>query len=478
MHEMTPTPPPAALPATAPTPPAEAAPRPLPRIAAAVAPAAASGTPSALKSAPVAASVRSIGGGLNQLLTSTADWLAQLPGGPITDLLEGAVYLVRRTLFPTSVGVITKPIEVPLYLTDVSGSKNQKLGIYVTLGSDATPAKFELDTGGAGIYGAYAPLNTNNSDWWGDGVVTTSTPVQVLYDSGNAYTGYLATSQVSLWADGGSAPLLSTARVNVGQMDNITRNGKQLWTPEGLPPGVTTPPIGDAFYGDFGLAQQYAANSISNVLAQLIYTRGVKPGYRIHVDTATNTAWLQIGLTTADLEDPSAFYFPEVIDPLAPSYARNPYSNVRYYGQQSFRANIKVSTTSDPATVILNSLDVGMTPDTGAATTLHNTNLAPLPLPTQWAGITSAAGDLKPDLNFYVSGTTTGGTQGKIFDFTTQPAGSDPNLGVVEVQNDKPGNTNYYLNTGIYLFYQNDVIYNLGDSKGGATIGLVPHQAQ
>ena len=74
--------------------------------------------------APVAASISSIGGGLNQLLTNTANWLAQLPGGPITELIQGAVYLVRRTIFPTSVGVVTKPIMVPIYPTEINGDKN------------------------------------------------------------------------------------------------------------------------------------------------------------------------------------------------------------------------------------------------------------------------------------------------------------------------------------------------------------------
>ena len=423
--------------------------------------------------APVAASLQSIGTGLNQLLTNTANWLAQLPGGPINNLLEGAVYLVRRTLFPTSVGVVTKPIMVPIYPTDVFKSKNQKLGIYVTLGSDATPALFELDTGGPGIYGAYAPNNPNNSDWWGDGVVTTPTKVQVTYDSGNSYSGYLATSQVSIYSAGGTTPLLSTARAKVGQMNTITNGTTPLWTPDGLPPGVDTPPIDEAFYGDFGLAQQYADNGITNVLAQLVYAHGVKPGYRIHTDPAANTAWLQIGLTNADLQDPSAYYYPTVIDPLAPPNARNPYSGVRYYSKQVFQANIKIS---DSAGVILNSIDVGMTADTGAPTTLHNTDLAPIPLPAQYSGITEK-GYLREGLDFTVTGATTGGTQGQVYRFTTKPPNTVPANGVVGVQNNKAGNDVYYLNTGIYLFYVNDVVYGLGNRKGGGVIGLVPKAA-
>lgn len=419
--------------------------------------------------APGAASIAGIGGVLNQFLTNTANWLAELPGGPISDLLQGVVYLVRRTLFPTSVGVITQPIVVPVYPTAVSDAK--KLGIYITLGSDATPALFELDTGGPGIYGAYASNNPLNSDWWGGGAVTTATTVQVVYDSGNTYKGYLANTQVSLYSKDGTTPLLSTPRVDVGQMDTITNGQTQLWTPDGLPPGVSKPPIDGVFYGDFGLAQQYAPNGITNVLAQLTYADGVKPGYRIHIDPTTNTAWLQIGLTNADLQDSAGYYYPEVIDPLAPSGAANPYSGLLYYSKQVFQANIKIS---DPSAVVLNSFAVGMTADTGSPTILHNTNLSPLPLPTQYAGITRN-GYLDEGLNVTVTGTTTAGTQGQVYSFTTKAGSEFPANGVVGVQNNKPGNDVYYLNTGIYLFYVNDVVYDLGGRKGGGVIGLIPN---
>lgn len=425
--------------------------------------------------APVAASqaasigspIEGIGSGFNAVLTRAANWLATLPTNPVTDLLQGTVYLLRRTFFPSSVGVVTKPIVVPVYLTTVNGGPNQKLGIYVGLGSNASPALFELDTGGPGLYGAYAPLNTLNSNWWGDGVVTTSTTVDVLYDSGNYYQGYAATTQVSLYNSDGT-PLLSTARAIVGQMDSISNGSTSLWTPD----GSTTPPIDGAFYGDFGLAQPYNTNGITNVLAQLVYTNGVQPGYRVHMD-ANGTCWLQIGLTSADLQDPTGAYIPQVVDPAAPSWATNPHSRVRYYSEQSFLANITIS-TKDPTTgadvTVLSSANVGMTADTGASTVLHNTDMTPLPLPTQYAAITDA-GYLENGLQFYVSATTTTGAQVTLYDFATDASVS----GAVGVQNDKPGNTTYYLNTGILLFRENDIVYYLGSASGGGLFGVIPH---
>jgi hypothetical protein len=438
-------------------------------------------TPAVVVATPTAkavSGVQNIGTAVNRFLTGAANWLAQLPANPITDLLQGALYLVRRTFFPASVGVVTAPIVVPIYPTKLYDGPNEKLGIYIGFGSDAKPALFELDTGGAGIYGAYASNEPTRSGWWGDGVVVTPESVTVKYDSGNEYQGFAATAQVSFFADGGTTPLLSTARVIVGQMDSIQNGGKTLWTPDGLPPDVSTPPIDQAFYGDFGLAQQYSPKAISNVLAQLVYTNGVLPGYRLHVDTEAKTAWLQIGLTNADLQDPSVAYFPEVLDPSAPSSARNPYSHLRYYSPQVFQANIKISTTGPEPTTILDSADVGMTADTGASTTLHNTDMTPLPLPYLYAGITEK-GKLREGLNFNVSGTTTTGAQAQVFNFTTvSPDPNKPNFAVVEVQNNKPNNTTYYLNTGLLLFYQNDVIYYLGNRNGGGLIGLSPRTGQ
>lgn len=403
-------------------------------------------------------------------LTTTADWLATLPANPLTEFLQGAVYLVRRDLFPASVGVVTAPIVVPLQLTNVNGTTTKKLGIYATLGSGSTtPQIFELDTGGPGFYVAYASNPTSASPWWGNGVVTTTQPIKVEYDSGNVYQGYAATAQVSLYAPGGVTPLITTARSVVGQMDLIekidptTGEITRLWGPSGQ--AQPTPPISQAFYGDFGLSPAYAPNGVTNLLAQLVYANGVLPGYRLRTDA--RGSWLQIGLTAADVNDQNATFFPMIVDPNAPGYARNPYSALRYYGEQLFDATITISKSG---TTVVNTPGVGITPDTGAQPTLHNTNRSPLPYPTQYAGITDAKGNaLENNLRFVVTATTTAGTQGTVYDFNTTDTG-------VSVQNQRATNSNpaYYFNTGLELFYLKDVIYYFGDTAGGGQFGLVP----
>ena len=411
--------------------------------------------------------LQSVGAVANRFLTNTADWLSTLPANPISDFLSGAVYLLRRSLFPTSVGVIASPITVPLYLTDL-GNGTQKLGIYATLGSGGTPVLFEVDTGSGGFFASYASQTPSASPWWGTGVNTTAVPVDVLYDSGNAYTGFAANAQVSLFAKDGTQPLLSTPRVTVGQMDSISKNATPLWTPTGLPPGVTTPPISKAFWGDFGLAPTYRTNGVTNLLSQLTYVNGVLPGYRIHIDTAAQQAWLQIGLTAADVSDSAGSYFPMIVDPNSPGYAKNPYSGLRYYGEQLFNATITITGATG---TIVDTANVGMTPDTGATTGLHWTERSPQPYPAQYAQITSD-GSLINGLRFVVTGTTTAGTQATVLDLRTNERLNDGN---VTVQN--RSTPLYYLNTGILPFLLNDAVYYLGDSEGGGTFGLIPNGA-
>ena len=54
---------------------------------------------------PVAQVVSSVGFSVERFLDSVGQWLSGLPGGPITEVLAGGLWLVRRTLFPVGSGV-------------------------------------------------------------------------------------------------------------------------------------------------------------------------------------------------------------------------------------------------------------------------------------------------------------------------------------------------------------------------------------
>ena len=63
-----------------------------------------------------------------------------------------------------------------------------------------------------------------------------------------------------------------------------------------------------------------------------------------------------------------------------------------------------------------------------------------------------------------LSATNTDGAVVDFFQFTTtSPSGTNP----VAIQDNKPGKSTFYLNSGISLFQQYDVIYNLQDGQIG-----------
>ncbi|GAY14077.1 hypothetical protein [Mycobacterium sp. shizuoka-1] len=435
----------------------------------------------AVVTAPAALTTSPIGLGLQQILESTSTWLAGFPPNPITDLLQGAVWAVRRTLFPATVGVVTAPIRVPLQLVDVcfgktdpdgscKGTTVKRVGIYATLGSgNAIPQFFEFDTGAAGFHAAFASKDPTASPWWGSSGVTTGPTISKSFDSGTVYSGVEATTTVSFYSSATSTTaLLTTGWVKVGQMDKIV-DGKDttVWTPDGSPDG--TPPIDGQFYGDFGVAPSYEENGISDLLNELTFARGVTPGYRIHIDE-DGESWLQIGLTDTDTEDPTGLYFAMTPDPSAPGGATNPHSGTRYFAPQLFGATIQIATGS--GTQLISDPNVGITPDTGADTTLHNTNRSSQANAITYAGITESSdggknGFLDTGLQFSLSGTTTGGATVTYFNLVTDNVDG----GVfVNVQNGTSSKEIHYLNTGIQLFFQNDVVYNTGHG----TLGLIP----
>ncbi|WP_168214913.1 hypothetical protein ACRDU6_22665 [Mycolicibacterium sp. ELW1] len=457
---------------------------PAPALASASATATATATATSAQRLAVPQGLQSISDALQEFLAGAANRLANQPATPLNRVLQDGVYLIRRTLFPASVGVITRPIKVPLYFQSIDNAGTQKLGIYVSLGYGAPPQLFEFDTGAGGFYAAYASADPTRSPWWGSNVTTSTQQVQDTFDSGLQYSGFAATGTVSLYSIGNSTPLVTSGQVVVGQMDSITnsKSGDTLWTPEGLPKPDSPAPIDNAFYGDFGMAPTFSANGINQVIAQLTFGWGVKPGYLVHVDPDTGEAWMQIGLTNSDIANSQGMYFPMLPDDKAGTDTfKN--SGLHFYGLQLFNATINIIDKS--GTLLINTPNVGITPDTGATTTLHNTNLSPDPYPTRYDSIiegdssgTETVSKLKNDMLFWLSGNTTGQTPVRYFQFVTTDA---QNAGKVKVQNptaDEVVDTTevYYLNTGISLFYTYDVVYSLGTTAGNGTLGLIPQK--
>ena len=347
--------------------------------------------------------------------------------------------------------VITGTIDVPLHYRTI-GSGGQKLGIYVSIGGSTNPQIFEFDTGGAGLYAAYA--TNDRSPWWGSGFNTTGLFVTNTYDSGIRYEGNIITTAVSLYADHhGGSPLVTTADgLRVGQMTNIINtNGAAYWTPGGeATNGI--PPIDQTFYGDFGMSLAYANSGIVNLVAQLSFGNGIIPGFRVRGHS--NGPYLQIGLTAGDTSNSSAFYFTMNTNTNAPVGASFTNSGSLFYSEQVFNADMTISNTTTNFTA-----NLGITTDTGAGTTIHNADEGGIP-GALYTTNASGKGHLVAGADFGLSGMTLGGTNVDFYQFVTTG-------GQVAVQDDKTNNTTFYLNSGIALFQQYDVIYNLQDGRIG-----------
>ncbi|HEY5705437.1 MAG TPA: hypothetical protein VIS96_07680 [Terrimicrobiaceae bacterium] len=341
---------------------------------------------------------------------------------------------------------VSFPIVVPLHFTPIS-TGTYKLGIYAGIGNGATPALFELDTGATGFYVTYSP-NPGVSPWWGSGVTSLNKSVNASYASGLHYKGTLVESPVTLFASSDpSSALVTTPNAKIGQMYSIVDGSNTIWNDDGSV--SKNPPVNGAFYGDFGMGLTYNTNGIINLLAQLNYGPRVTPGFRIHANPQTQTAFLQIGLTRKDTANHSAIYLPMNPDTAAGNNTTP--TGLRYFSQQIFNATIHI--TDHKGNRSLRSPGVGMLTDSGATTTLHNTDNSD-----------QNVGNLKDKLTFELSARTTSGRNARFFKFKTT---SVVNAGNVNVQNNTPDKTDYYLNTGLSLFLAYDMIYNLKAGEVG-----------
>ena len=364
-------------------------------------------------------------------------------------LLGGGVFGVPA--LGQGFSTVTTPIQVPLHWRYVNGdvTGQRKLGIYVTLGGGTTPQLFEFDTGGNGFYATYA---TGSSPWWGPAWTTTGGTFSQSFDSGLAYTGTAATTTVQLFGSATANTLLLTAaNAVVGQTTNIVDTkytpAEQLWP---LASGTTSPPIEQAFYGDFGMAPKRGQAGIDQLAAQLLYGPGVTAGFRVHA--SDENPWVQFGLSASDTALATTSFALNVGSGTSPA-------GVKYYDNLVVTGSLSVTDG-----VREFKQPTGFIFDTGASTTIHSgTNVQfPDDLTKDGAGKRVKDGAL-----VVVSGSSL--LDGDWTAFMNITASSSDKVGV---QNDDSSTKHgpYYLNTGIAPFLENDIIYNLE----GETLTLVP----
>ena len=378
---------------------------------------------------------------------------------PITRIVLSLMFLSIAGLRAQS--EITSVVQIPLY-HPADGATN-KWGIYLSIWGGTAPGLFELDTGGTGFYAAYA---TNGaSPWWGTNYSVINNNATNLYDSGLYYTGNVVSSAVSFWANSNaaSATISSPTNVLVGQSTTISSNNITLWTESQA--SNAPPPINNgAFYGDFGLSLNSASNALVNIIAQMTFTNGILPGFLINAPLSGTNGYLQIGLLPSQTNAAGFNYFAmntQTTTNGASVGSFNNNTNITYKSEQLFNATMTLSNGSTAYAT-----NIGITPDTGATPKLHNTTNDPN-FPT---ALTNANG-LADGISFTLSATNNAGILTNITSFTTTNS-SDyaSNLASVDVQNAGSLYTNYYYNSGLYLFNQHQVIYDLQNSS----IGLGP----
>ncbi len=369
---------------------------------------------------------------------------------------------------------IDTPIQIPLYHpTNAGASDASKWGIYLSIAGGSTPQLFELDTGGTGFYAAYA---TNSaSPWWGtDFVTSNSTNGTNVYESGLSYSGASVYSSVSFWssATASTSSLTSPTNILIGQSSKIDdTNGQVYWDSKGET--KDTPPIQGAFYGDFGLSLQGASNGLVNILAQMKFTNGVIPGFLINAPLDGTNGYLQIGLSSAQTNAPGFSYF--TMNPDANnSGSFNNNTNISYKSEALISASITLSSNNTE----LYSSNYGVIADTGAHPNLHYTNASPALESLIDTNTPSIAGEyyLTNGLTFTITATNTDGSITILQSFSTTNASQENyasnDAAVMAGLKNSDGNTNNgsTYNTGLFLFNQHQVIYNLQDG----TIGFGP----
>jgi parallel beta-helix repeat protein len=209
---------------------------------------------------------------VNHLFNSTFDWLAALPGGPIDDLITGALALVRRTLFFVPEGVTASQTTNGLVVTVNTGStayfRQDGTSVQVsgdplfwgaehfTLSADDTVAV--SNPGNAGCAGFVFTSGTAHGD------LTTTSIDSMRFEGDSAFTGRVdsallgaplslrdAVRGLSGVAIDASVVLGNNVSVDAGMGDALfegavdgTKTGKQSLTVTALGGTVFVAPVG------------------------------------------------------------------------------------------------------------------------------------------------------------------------------------------------------------------------------------------
>jgi hypothetical protein len=181
------------------------------------------------------------------VLDATQNWLSSLPANPVSELLEGALLLVRRNLFSQPATVV--PVQT---ITTATGQIRGTLGaispqgspLSYTLTSDPLLGTVEVSPDGTYVY----TPGTDFSEYDSFSVAVDSPGFNILNPSGSWRP---AQASVSVWGspgDGGppDGALAKSLITRTFEIINLTSSNQMLtsWTAQANRTVVNVPPVG------------------------------------------------------------------------------------------------------------------------------------------------------------------------------------------------------------------------------------------
>jgi hypothetical protein len=222
--------------------------------------------------------------------------------------LAGALFCMVVGSHATGEAREPDAIRIPLVIVNIGEPDDPvlKVGIRVGLGG-GPPLLYEFDTGGGGFWAASGPAGR---DWWGGFEELPGTSLHVSYTSGNTYEAAVARTTVEFYALTGGKPIYATPPVFVSRIRQFENTKKARATAEwqsALASGH--PPLFHNFYGDFGVAPKSSPaeaaserNGAFHVFGQVRPPEGRTSGYIVHIagDGAESASYVQVGFTEGE----------------------------------------------------------------------------------------------------------------------------------------------------------------------------------
>jgi hypothetical protein len=359
----------------------------------------------------------------------------------LTACLGSPIPLTKSTLETT--------LSIPLGIYQISPGE-YKIGITIGLGGGA-PLLYEFDTGSSGLQSGY------NAQFWPNFTPTGKTS-SISYFSGNVYNSSVVSTQVTFY--NGSTPV---AKIQGAQVGLIT-NASNYKTPSKLAKwdmdmASGEPPLFGQFYGDFGIGLSHQ-NSLFPLLQQL--PAPLNQGFVIKLGKfplASNTigkvasGTLQLGLTAKDAVYPIQAPLNPASNPLPfPNPSGNDFVPITYNSTQVLQGgSLTLSGLDKTGTTKDVTFATGLLMDTGAPTTTIHDLSNQFNIPTWMCKGKRLVNGYQPIMKFKT---------GKVSSLNQ----------VSMATSNAAGNAGSYVNTGLNLFFQYNVCFNLVN----ATVGLQP----